>query len=48
MHQLMALASVIDGVAAFLGFCIAYKWDMPVGILILTKEYFDEVYLSRE
>ena len=31
MRQLMILASVIGGVAAFLGFCIAYKWDMPVG-----------------
>lgn len=31
MCQLMVLASVIGGMAAFLGFCIAYKWDMPVG-----------------
>ena len=31
MNQLMGLASVIGGAAAFLGFCIAYKLDMPVG-----------------
>jgi ABC-type Mn2+/Zn2+ transport system permease subunit len=31
MRQLMVLASVIGGVTAFLGFCIAYSWDMPVG-----------------
>jgi ABC-type Mn2+/Zn2+ transport system permease subunit len=31
MRQLMVLASLIGGMAAFLGFCIAYKWDMPVG-----------------
>lgn len=31
MHQFTVLASLIGGVAAFLGFCIAYKWDLPVG-----------------
>lgn len=31
MRQLIVLSSMIGGVAAFLGFCIAYKWDMPVG-----------------
>jgi ABC-type Mn2+/Zn2+ transport system permease subunit len=31
MRQLMVLSSIVGGVAAFLGFCIAYKWDMPVG-----------------
>jgi hypothetical protein len=44
----MTLASVIGGAAAFLVFCIAYKWDMLVGILILTKEFFNAVYISRE
>jgi hypothetical protein len=48
MCQLMAPASVIGGVAAFLGFCIAYKWEYAGRLPILTKEYFDEVYLSRE
>jgi ABC-type Mn2+/Zn2+ transport system permease subunit len=31
MRQFMILASLIGGVAAFLGFCIAYKFDLPVG-----------------
>jgi ABC-type Mn2+/Zn2+ transport system permease subunit len=31
MHQFTVLASLIGGVAAFLGFCIAYRWDLPVG-----------------
>jgi len=31
MHQFSVLASVIGGVAALFGFCIAYRWDLPVG-----------------
>ena len=31
MHQLTLLASFLGGVAAFAGFAIAYKWDLPVG-----------------
>jgi ABC-type Mn2+/Zn2+ transport system permease subunit len=31
MRQFMVLASLIGGLAAFLGFCIAYKFDLPVG-----------------
>jgi len=31
MHQFSVLASVIGGLAAFVGFCIAYRWDLPVG-----------------
>jgi ABC-type Mn2+/Zn2+ transport system permease subunit len=31
MHQFTALASVVGGGAAFLGFWIAYLWDLPVG-----------------
>jgi len=31
MRQFTAFASLIGGVAAFLGFWIAYRWDMPVG-----------------
>jgi ABC-type Mn2+/Zn2+ transport system permease subunit len=31
MRQFMTLASLIGGVAAFLGFWIAYQWDLPVG-----------------
>jgi ABC-type Mn2+/Zn2+ transport system permease subunit len=31
MRQFMVLASLIGGVAAFLGFWVAYRWDLPVG-----------------
>jgi ABC-type Mn2+/Zn2+ transport system permease subunit len=31
MRQFTVLASVIGGVSAFLGFWIAYEWDLPVG-----------------
>jgi ABC-type Mn2+/Zn2+ transport system permease subunit len=31
MRQFAALASLVGGAAAFLGFWIAYRWDMPVG-----------------
>jgi ABC-type Mn2+/Zn2+ transport system permease subunit len=31
MRQFTALASIIGGAAAFLGFWVAYQWDLPVG-----------------
>jgi len=31
MRQFIVLASLFGGVVAFLGFYIAYKWDLPVG-----------------
>ncbi len=31
MRQFTTLASLIGGVAAFLGFWVAYRWDLPVG-----------------
>jgi ABC-type Mn2+/Zn2+ transport system permease subunit len=31
MRQFAALASSIGGVAAFLGFWLAYQWDCPIG-----------------
>jgi ABC-type Mn2+/Zn2+ transport system permease subunit len=31
MSLFTALSSLIGGVSAFLGFCIAYAWDLPVG-----------------
>jgi zinc/manganese transport system permease protein len=31
MHQFTVLASAIGGISAFFGFCIAYRWDLPVG-----------------
>jgi ABC-type Mn2+/Zn2+ transport system permease subunit len=31
MRQFTTLASIVGGVAAFLGFWISYQWDLPVG-----------------
>ncbi len=31
MRLFTVLASLIGGIAAFLGFCVAYAWDLPVG-----------------
>ncbi len=31
MRQFTVLASLLGGVAAFLGFCIAYRYDLPTG-----------------
>jgi ABC-type Mn2+/Zn2+ transport system permease subunit len=31
MRQFTTLASLIGGVVAFLGFWMAYQWDLPVG-----------------
>ena len=31
MRQFVVLAPLVGGVTAFLGFWIAYQWDLPVG-----------------
>jgi ABC-type Mn2+/Zn2+ transport system permease subunit len=31
MRQFALIASAIGGVSAFAGFCIAFRWDYPVG-----------------
>ena len=31
MHRFTVMASLIGGVTAFVGFCLAYGWDLPVG-----------------
>lgn len=31
MRQLTVFASLLGGASAFAGFCLAYKWDLPVG-----------------
>ena len=31
MRQFALVAAAIGGVSALIGFCIAYRWDMPVG-----------------
>ena len=43
MLQFALIASVIGGVSAFVGFCLAYKWDYPVGptdVALLGVIYF--------
>ncbi len=36
MRQLMVLASLVGGIAALLGFAIAYQWDLPVGPTVVA------------
>lgn len=31
MRQLGIIASVVGGIGAFIGFCAAYHWDLPIG-----------------
>jgi len=31
MRQFTVLASLLGGASAFIGFCIAYRYDLPVG-----------------
>ena len=31
MRQFTIFASLLGGVASFIGFCLAYQWDLPVG-----------------
>ena len=31
MRQFTVIASLLGGAAALVGFCIAYRWDYPVG-----------------
>jgi ABC-type Mn2+/Zn2+ transport system permease subunit len=31
MRQFMILSSVLGGVSAFIGFWMAYQWDLPIG-----------------
>jgi ABC-type Mn2+/Zn2+ transport system permease subunit len=31
MRQFVVLAPLVGGIAAFLGFWLAYQWDLPVG-----------------
>jgi hypothetical protein len=31
MRQFVLLASAVGGAASFIGFCIAYRFDLPVG-----------------
>ncbi len=50
MRQFTTLASLIGGVAAFLGFWIAYQWDLPVGptdIVLLGVLYIVAWFSSK-
>jgi ABC-type Mn2+/Zn2+ transport system permease subunit len=43
MRQFALIASAIGGIAAFWGFCLAYRWDYPVGptdVALLGVIYF--------
>lgn len=43
MRQFAIFASIIGGISAFIGFCIAYRWDYPVGpadVVLLGLIYF--------
>jgi len=43
MLQFALIAAVIGGVSAFVGFCLAYRWDYPVGptdVALLGVIYF--------
>lgn len=43
MRQFALLASLIGGVSALVGFCLAYRWDYPVGpadVALLGVVYF--------
>src|SRR5205823_14431542 len=31
MRQFAFIASAVGGITAFVGFCLAYRWDYPVG-----------------
>lgn len=50
LRQFAVLASLLGGVAAFAGCCIAVKWDLPVGptdVVLLGALYF-LVFLGRK
>ena len=50
MRQLTIFASLFGGVAAFIGFLMAYKWDLPVGPtdVALLGIIYAVVFLTRK
>ena len=36
MHQFTIFASLLGGAVSFIGFCIAYRYDPPVAISVLS------------
>ncbi|HXI73848.1 MAG TPA: metal ABC transporter permease [Verrucomicrobiae bacterium] len=50
MRQLMMTASVIGGIASFLGFWLAYQWDWPIGpteVVLLGILYAVAILLQK-
>jgi ABC-type Mn2+/Zn2+ transport system permease subunit len=47
MRLFTVLASLFGGVAAFLGFCLAYAWDLPVGPtdVVLLGVFYGTVWI---
>ena len=50
MRQLTILASLLGGAAAFIGFWLAYQWDLPVGPtdVALLGIIYTAVFLTRK
>ena len=46
----MAFASLVGGVTAFLGFWIAYQWDLPVGPtdVVLLGAFYAVAWLAAQ
>ncbi len=50
MHQFTVVASLVGGVSSFIGFWVAYQWDLPVGptdVVLLGLIYASAWIVSR-
>jgi ABC-type Mn2+/Zn2+ transport system permease subunit len=49
MHQLTIFASLLGGAVSFVGFCIAYRYDLPVGPadVVLLGVIYGLAFLGR-
>jgi len=50
MHQLTIFASLLGGAVSFIGFCIAYRYDLPVGPadVVLLGVIYGLAFLARQ
>ena len=50
MRQLTIFASVLGGAVSFVGFCIAYRYDLPVGPadVVLLGLIYGLAFLARK
>jgi ABC-type Mn2+/Zn2+ transport system permease subunit len=50
MHQLTIFASLLGGAVSFVGFCIAYRYDLPVGPadVVLLGVIYGLAFLARQ